>query len=145
MFKHLLLPTDGTPLSESAVLKGIALARDHGARVTGVHVSPQFHVLTYRTDMLEETRDEYEHDSRAHAERYLQFIADAAREQGVACQTVREVSDDVSGALLEIARTRGCDLIAMASHGRRGLSGMLLGSETQRVLTHSSVPVLVWR
>ena len=74
MFKHILLPTDGTPLSESAVRKGIALAHDHGARVTGVHVSPQFHLLTYRTDMLEETRDEYERDSRAHAERYLKFI-----------------------------------------------------------------------
>ena len=145
MFKHILLPTDGTPLSESAVRKGITLARDHGARVTGVHVSPQFRVLTYRTDMLEETRDEYERDSRAHAERYLKFIADAAREQGVACQTLRETSDDVSTTLLEVARSHGCDLIAMASHGRRGLSGVLLGSETQRVLTHSSVPVLVWR
>ena len=80
-----------------------------------------------------------------HAERYLKFIADAAREQGVACQTLRETSDDVSATLLEVARSHGCDLIAMASHGRRGLSGVLLGSETQRVLTHSSVPVLVWR
>jgi nucleotide-binding universal stress UspA family protein len=145
MFKHILLPTDGTPLSESAVRKGIALAHDHGARVTGVHVSPQFHLLTYRTDMLEETRDEYERDSRAHAERYLKFISDTAREQGVACQTLRETSDDVSATLLEVARSRGCDLIAMASHGRRGLSGLLLGSETQRVLMHSGVPVLVWR
>ena len=71
MFKHILVPTDGSALSEGAALKSIQLARALGARVTGVHVSPQFHVLTYRTEMLEDTRDEYERDSRLHAERYL--------------------------------------------------------------------------
>lgn len=145
MFKHFLLPTDGSPRSESAVLKAVQLAHALGARVTGIHVSPRFHVLTYRTDMLEETRSQYEHDSNVHSERYLAFISKAAAERGVPCETVRESSDDVSQAIIDAARTRGCDLIAMASHGRRGISGVLLGSETQRVLTHSDLPVLVWR
>ena len=145
MFKHILLPTDGSPLSEKAVLRGIDLARGLNARVTGVHVSPRFHVLTYRTDMLEESRAEYERDSSVHSQRYLAFISKAAAENGVACDVVREVRDDVFQAIIDVARDRACDVIAMASHGRRGIAGVLLGSETQRVLTHSGIPVLVWR
>ena len=145
MFEHLLLPTDGSPLSENAVLKGIQLAHVLGARVTGVNVSPRFHILTYRTDMLEETRDEHERDSRVHAERYLAFISKAAAESGVPCETLSESSDDVFQSIINVARAHACDLIVMASHGRRGIGGLLLGSETQRVLTHSGIPVLVWR
>jgi len=145
MFKHILIPTDGSPLSEGAALRAIQLARQLVARVTAVHVSPQFHVLTYRSEMLEDTREQYERDSAQHAERYLAFVAKAAAESGVACETVRQLGDDVSQAILELARDRGCDAIAMASHGRRGMAGLLLGSETQRVLTHARVPVLVWR
>lgn len=145
MFKHILVPTDGSPLSESAALKSIQFARDHGARVTAVHVSPAFHVLTYRTDMLEDTRDEFERDSKAHADRYLAFVAKAAAESGVPCDTVRRVDDNVFQSIIDLARERRCDIIAMASHGRRGVAGVLLGSETQHVLTHSVIPVLVWR
>jgi nucleotide-binding universal stress UspA family protein len=145
MFKHILIATDGSALSEGAALKSIELARTLGARITGVHVSPQFHVLTYRTEMLEDTRDEYERDSRLHAERYLAFVAKAAAEHGVACDTVRQVGDSVYQSIIDVARDRGCDAIAMASHGRRGVAGLLLGSETQHVLTHSALPVLVWR
>ncbi len=145
MFKHILLPTDGSPLSESAVLKGIELARATGARVTGLHVTPNFHVLTYRTDMLEDTRDEFDRDSRAAADRHLAFVVKTAAESGVPCAVLRKVSDEVDEAILETASEQGCDLIMMASHGRRGLGRVLLGSETQRVLTHSSVPVLICR
>lgn len=145
MFKHILLPTDGSPLSEKAVLKGIELARALGARVTGLYVAPHFHVLTYRTDMLEETRDQYVRDSRIHAERYLAFISKAAAASGVPCETSLQTSDDVFQSIIAVARERSCDLVAMASHGRRGLGGVLLGSETHRVLTHSDIPVLVWR
>lgn len=145
MFKHLLVPTDGSQLSESAALKSIQLARTLGARVTALHVSPRFHVLTYRAEMLEDTRNDYERDSKAHADRYLSFISKAAEEAGVACDTVRQISDDVYVSIIDLARERGCDAIAMASHGRRGIAGVLLGSETQRVLTHSTIPVVVWR
>ena len=145
MFKHLLLPTDGSPLSERAVIKGIELAAEQGARVTGIHVSPQFHVLTYRPDMLEETRDTYAKDSELHAKRYLDFISKTAAESKVPCETLRKISDEPFQAIIDVARAQGCDLIVMASHGRRGVKGFLLGSETHRVLTHSDIPVLVWR
>ena len=145
MFKHLLIPTDGSPLSESAALKGLELARTLGARVTALHVSPRFHVITYRTEMLEDSRDEYERDSRLHAERYLDFVAKAAAQAGVACDTVRQVGDDVYRSIIEVATDKSCDAISMASHGRRGVAGVLLGSQTQHVLTHSVIPVVVWR
>ena len=145
MFKHLLIPTDGSPLSEGAALKSIQFARTLGARVTAVHVSPRFHVLTYRTDMLEDTRAQYEKDSQLHADRYLAFITKAAAESGVACESVRRISDEVHQSIIDVAREKGCDAIAMASHGRSGIAGLLIGSQTQRVLTHSALPVLVWR
>lgn len=145
MFKHILIATDGSALSEGAALKSVELAHTLGARVTGVHVSPRFRVLTYRTQMLEDTRDEYEQDTRLHSERYLAFIANAAAQRGVACDTVRQVDDSIYQAIIDVAKERGCDAIAMASHGRRGVAGLLLGSETQHVLTHSTLPVLVWR
>jgi nucleotide-binding universal stress UspA family protein len=145
MFKHLLIPTDGSQLSESAALKSIQLARTLGGHVTALHVSPSFHVMTYRAEMLEGTRGEYERDSKVHADRYLAFVSKAAAEAGVACDTVSRVSDNVYESIIDLARERGCDAIAMASHGRRGIAGVLLGSETQHVLTHSTVPVVVWR
>lgn len=145
MFKHLLVPTDGSPLSEGAVMKGIKLAAEQGARVTGIHVSPQFHVLTYRAYMLEETRATYEQDSEVHARRYLDFIAKTAKESQVSCETVRKISDEPFQVIIDVARARNCDLIVMASHGRRGIKGYFLGSETHRVLTHSDIPVLVCR
>jgi len=145
MFKHLLIPTDGSELSQDAALKSIELAGALGARVTALHVSPQFHVLTYRTDMLEDTRDEYERDSRLHAELYLAVVAKAATQAGVACDTLRRVGDDVYQSIIDVATEKGCDVISMASHGRRGVAGVLLGSVTQHVLAHSSIPVVVWR
>ena len=145
MFKHILLPTDGSPASESAVLKGIQLARSLGARVTGLHVTPHFQVLTYRPEMLEETREEFYRDSQAAADRHLAFVRKTAAESGVPCATLRTVNDEVDQAIVEAAGAQGCDLIVMGSHGRRGLGRVLLGSQTQRVATHSSVPVLICR
>jgi nucleotide-binding universal stress UspA family protein len=145
MFKHILVPTDGSPLSESAVIKGIELARALGARVTGLHVTPHFQVLTYRPDMLEETREEFDRDSRAAADRHLGFVRKTADEMGVPCTTLSAVNDEVDQAIIETARDHACDLIVMASHGRRGLGRVLMGSQTQRVTTHSTVPVLVCR
>ena len=145
MFKHLLLPTDGSPLSKNGVRLGVALARELGARVTGLYVSPRFQVLTYRPNMLEEARAEYERDAKIHADRHLAFISMAAAESNVPCETLSEIRDDVHQSIIDVARARVCDLIVMASHGRHGIAGMLLGSETQRVLTHSNIPVLVCR
>lgn len=143
MFKHILLPTDGSELSEGAISKGIQFAKSIGARVTGFYAMPEFHILTYRTEMLEDTKEEFAKDSKAHADKYLAVIEKAAKEAGVACDIVRATSDQPYEAILKTAHDKGCDLIMMASHGRRGVRGLLLGSETHKVLTHTKIPVLV--
>jgi nucleotide-binding universal stress UspA family protein len=145
MFKQILLPTDGSELSERAVLAGISFAKDLGGEVIGLTVTPEFHTFTYKTEMLEETEDEFRSSAEQQAEKYLSFIGDAARSAGVPCSLAQTVSDDPYEAILQTAKERKCDLIIMASHGRRGVKGLLLGSETQKVLVHSDIPVLVYR
>ena len=145
MYKHLLLPTDGSLLSEDAIQRGMRFAREAGAKVTGLHVLPAFQILTYRADMLEDTRATFEKNAHAHAEKTLAFVRSVAHQEGVACETLSVASEAPYQAIIQTARDRGCDLIFMASHGRRGIEGLLLGSETQKVLTHSKIPVLVHR
>jgi nucleotide-binding universal stress UspA family protein len=143
MFTHLLVPTDGSAFSEAAARKALRLAKEQEARVTVIHVVPEFHVMSYRTTMLEDTREEYLAHCKTQAQQYLGHIEAAAREEGVPCDTVVASSDHPYEAITATAERERCDLIVMASHGRRGLKGMLLGSETQKVLTHSKTPVLV--
>ena len=145
MFKHLLVPTDGSEESETAIRKSIELAKSIRAIVTGIHVLPTFHVFTYRTEMLEDTRELFEKDSRIHAAKFLASIERAAQEAGVPCNTVSVMSDQPYEAIIKTAAEQGCDLIAMASHGRKGVKGFLLGSETQKVLVHTQIPVMVFR
>lgn len=145
MFKHLLVPTDGSDASEAAIQKSIELAKILQAKVTGVHVIPEFRVLTYRTEMLEDTRETFAQESKLHAAQFLAVLERAANEAGVACDTVSVTSDHPYEAIIKAAEDRGCDLIAMASHGRKGVKGFLLGSETQKVLVHTQKPVLVFR
>jgi nucleotide-binding universal stress UspA family protein len=145
MFKHILLPTDGSRHSEQAVFRGVELARQVGAKVTGIYAAPEFHLLSYRLADLSETREQFSADVQKHAEQYLAFVSSVASEAKVACDTLIEPCDHPYDAICRAAKARGCDLIVMASHGRRGLTGLFLGSETQRVLAHADVPVLVWR
>jgi nucleotide-binding universal stress UspA family protein len=145
MYKHILLPTDGSEFSEASLRKGVQFAKSIGARVTGFYAMPEFHIFTYRTEMLEDTKEEFAKDSKAHADKYLAVIEKAAKEAGVACDTLRATSDQPYEAILKAAQDRGCDLIMMASHGRKGIRGLLLGSETHKVLTHTKLPVLVCR
>jgi len=145
MFKHILLPTDGSQLSEVATGNGIQFAKSLNARVTGFYVIPKFHVFTYRTEMLEDTAEQYARDSRAHAEQYLAVIEKAAKEAGVTCDIAYATSDHPYEEIIRAAGEKGCDLILMASHGRKGIQGLVLGSETHKVLTHSKIPVLVYR
>jgi nucleotide-binding universal stress UspA family protein len=145
MFKHILLPTDGSAISSAMVRECITFAKECGAIVTGLHVIPEFHVLTHQTEMLEATREEYRRDSMAHARLYLTEIEQVARDLGVECKTVVHTDDQPYEVIIKTAREHDCDLICMASHGRRGVKGVLLGSETQKVLTHSQIPVLVFR
>ena len=145
MFKHFLLPTDGSALSDAAIRKGLQLAKSINAKVTGIYVMPEFHVLAYGPEMLGDTQESYTKDCIAHSDQYRAMIVSAAKESGVVCDTVSATSDHPYEAIIKAAEKIGCDLIVMASHGRRGIQGLLLGSETQKVLTHSKIPVLVFR
>ena len=145
MFKHLLLPTDGSEASQVTLLKGVRLAKDFNARITGICVVPEFHVLTFNPTMIEDTKDVFIAESRSQAHKYLALLNEAADEAGVPCETEVVLSDHPYEAIIRASETKGCDLIMMASHGRRGVQALLLGSETQKVLTHSKIPVLVYR
>ena len=145
MFKHILLPTDGSELSATAVRDGIKFAKEIGARVTGLHVTTPFHPTELTPSAL--TAHMHEHDAQAKesAQRALGSITETARAAGVPCATVHRVSNSPYEAIVALAGETGCDLIFMASHGRRGVAALLLGSETNKVLTHSKIPVLVTR
>jgi nucleotide-binding universal stress UspA family protein len=144
MFKRILLPTDGSEQSQRAIMAGVAFAKELGAEVLGLTVIPRFHTFTYKAELLEETEVEYALDSQKRASEYLSFIVETAHAAGVSCSVEHAVSDDPYQIIVSTARDRQCDLIAMGSHGRRGIQA-LLGSQTQKVLVHSSVPVLVYR
>ena len=145
MFKHLLLPTDGSEASQATLLEGVRLAKELNARITGISVVPEFHVLTFNTMMIEDTREVFIAESRLQALKYLAVLNQAANESGVPCETEVVLGDHPYEAILQACESKGCDLIVMASHGRRGVQALLIGSETQKVLTHSKVPVLVYR
>src|SRR5690349_13799987 len=145
MFKHLLLATDGTRRSESAIRKAMQVAKSAGAKVTGFYAIPPFHVLTHRPEMLSHSKEQYAKSSAAHAAAYLAVIEQAARQVGVPCDIVSAPGAQPYRSILKLAEEKGCDLIMMASRGNRGLQRLLSGSETQKVLTRSRIPVLVYR
>jgi nucleotide-binding universal stress UspA family protein len=148
MFKHVLLPTDGSKLSDRAVQRGIEFAKEIGARVTAVHVIPEFRMMADESFVLPTSADlkrRYEKEAKTRTDRMLAKIGERADAAGVKYECVGIVGDVPYEAIIDTAKKRKCDLIMMASHGRRGLSGLLLGSETAKVLTHSKIPVLVVR
>jgi len=147
MYKHILLPTDGSPLSARATAAGVALAKLAGARVTALFVAPPATPLVFEHFLPVRYMDPDEHATliareAAHA---LGAVEKAARAAGVTCESMQVTGDYPADAIVATAARRKCDLIVMASHGRKGLEAMLLGSETQKVLLHSKVPVLVHR
>jgi nucleotide-binding universal stress UspA family protein len=145
MFKHMLLPSDGSPLSEAAMRKGIQFAKTINARVTGFCMTPKLRYFSYDSDIGREFEKQAAAAVQAEVAKNLLAIKKAAKEAGVPCDTAQEKSDEPYEAIIAAAQKRQCDLIIMASHGRRGVQGLLLGSETQKVLTHSKIPVLVYR
>jgi nucleotide-binding universal stress UspA family protein len=145
MFKHILLPTDGSELSEAAIQKGIQFAKSINAEVTGFHVILPFHVFSLRMGTLEDTKEQHESESKVQAEQFLGVIKKSAEKAGVSCDTDYVSSSHPYEMIINAAEKKGCDLIMMASHGRRGLQGLLIGSETHKVLTHTKIPVLVFR
>ncbi|KWR81283.1 universal stress protein [Cupriavidus sp. IDO] len=145
MFKHLLVPTDGSPRAEATVARALAFANRTGARVTGLHVIPEYHLLTYRLTSLQDTRETFAAEAARHADEFLAAFSHAAADAGVPCDTVTATDDHPWQAIIQTAKQRDCDLIVMSSHGRRGLQALLIGSETNKVLTHSEIPVMVLR
>jgi nucleotide-binding universal stress UspA family protein len=145
MYKNLLIPTDGSKLAGKAVQHGIAFAKEIGAKITVLTVTVPFHVFTLEPQVVEDTSIEYEKHIKEHTAKILGAIANVAKAAGVACDTIRVEDEHPYQAIIEAARSNGCDLIVMASHGRRGVLAIVLGSETVKVLTHSKIPVLVHR
>ena len=147
MFKHILLPTDGSKLSSKAVKMGIDIAKKNGARVTAMHVVPQFTLMVDDgiTMLSPALKKRFEDEGKARAQKMLDAVAKEARARGVRCYTHCVASDLPYQEIIAVARKQKCDVILMASHGRRGLSSLLLGSETAKVLLHSKIPVLVVR
>jgi nucleotide-binding universal stress UspA family protein len=144
MYKHILLPTDGSELSKAAIRHGIELAMTIGAEVTALVVSTPLRSLVVDPGAISKALDQYKALVAEQTAKYLDSVRDNAETQGVACHVLCVEHDKPYEAIIDTARERGCDLVVMASHGLRGISA-ILGSETLKVLTHSSVPILVYR
>lgn len=145
MFTNILLPTDGSDLATKAVDAGIELAKRLGAKVTIVTVVEPFHILAVSAAQLEDTRDSYERHAAEHAREVLAAAAAKAEAAGVPANQLTRRGDHPAEEIVAAAAEIGADLIAMASHGRRGLSAIMLGSQTARVLSQTKIPVLVFR
>jgi nucleotide-binding universal stress UspA family protein len=145
MYKNILIPTDGSELADKAVMSGIAFGKEMNAKITVLTVEPPFHTFTFNTQSAEDTPEEYRKRMHERTAKTLEKVASAAKTAGVACDTVQVEHEHPYQAIVDTAESRGCDLIMMASHGRRGISAMVRGSETVEVLAHSKIPVLVHR
>jgi nucleotide-binding universal stress UspA family protein len=145
MYKHILVPHDGFELSANAVQHGMALAKTAHARVTGMTVTRPFQIISEDPEMLTNTPEQYAMHATALAMKRLEQIKDLSAAVGIECDVLHIEHDQPYQAILDVANRGGCDLIVMASHGRRGVSAILLASETIKVLTYSTIPVLVYR
>lgn len=148
MHDHLLIATDGSDVSNRAIESGLALARRLGSRVSIVTVTEEWSVL----EMAHKARagaqhpiEDYEAIARTHAREILRDADERAKAAEVECATLHVVGRHPAEAIVETAVERGCDTIVMASHGRRGLDKLLIGSQTARVLALTTLPVLVYR
>ena len=149
MFRHILFPTDGSPISQRAAKFAVELARSSGAKLTAVHTIPRFSPPAFGEGMLPYPElyspEEYKRITEKAAQEMLAKVEAAAKKSGVACDTAILDAAAPWKGIVDAAQKRRCDVIVMASHGRRGLEGLVLGSETHKVLTHSKTPVLVCR
>ncbi len=145
MYKHILIPTDGSDLSEKALREGIDLALSVKARVTVFTASPPFSTFAAEASMGDDSRAAYIAAAEERAAARIQTGLEYARRKGVVARGEHVYADRPYEAIIATAAKEGCDLVCMASHGRKGIAGLLVGSETNKVLTHSKVPVLVCR
>jgi nucleotide-binding universal stress UspA family protein len=146
MYRHILIPIDGSELAHKAVTHGLSLAKSVGAKVTAVIVEASFNVHdlpSSRTNLISSAFAEYAEQAKAHAAKVLNGVAEEAKAAGVACETMQITHDHPYEGIVATAKEKGCDLIVMASHGRAGIAAVVLGSVTTKVLTHTKLPVLV--
>jgi len=145
MFKSILIPTDGSNLSDKAVRQGLELARALRGKAVALHVSPPYHVLAATPAAFNATCEQCAQNAAVFYKEVFERIAATARELGVACTCVSRTGEHVWQEIIMAAEANGCDTICIASHGRRGLAAVILGSETMKVLAHTKIPVLVLR
>jgi nucleotide-binding universal stress UspA family protein len=146
MYRHILIPTDGSELAEHGVTNGLSLAKSVGARVTVIIVEEPFNWLSVSETQAQralEALAKHADQIKKHAASVLDRVANAAKQAGVPCETIQVEDAQPYQAIIATAADKGCDLIVMASHGRSGLSAVVLGSVTNKVLTHTKTPVLV--
>jgi nucleotide-binding universal stress UspA family protein len=147
MYKHILIPTDGSELSKKAVEHGILLARALKAKVTSITVLSLSQIFELEPALFKELPEEYGYQKQMEifANKCLDQVKTMALGQGVSCDVMYVEHEHAYQAIIDTANNEHCDLIVMASHGRHGLSAIVLGSVTVKVLTHSTIPVLVYR
>jgi nucleotide-binding universal stress UspA family protein len=146
MFQHICLPTDGSQLSRDTAERAVVFAKAAGADITAVYAKPVGGVTENYGDLIEpDALDRLVSSKDEKSKEYLGFIKKLCKEAGVKCTAISVVSEAPWEAIVNVAEDNNCDLIFMCKHGRHGISSLLLGSETYRVLTHSNIPVLVYR
>lgn len=145
MYKHLLIATDGSDISQKALEHGLALADALRARATIVTVTEPWDVVVIGEAAIVFPPEQYEKSAEANARHILAQARRVAETHGTACEFLHVKDRHAAEGILEAAKDAGCDMIVMASHGRRGLSRLVLGSEAHNVVTHSLVPVLILR
>jgi nucleotide-binding universal stress UspA family protein len=145
MFKHLLIPTDGSDLSNVAVVHGVRFAKEIGAKITGLTVTPPYHYMAVEGMQIADTRERYDSDIQAVAKTHLAALKKAAEQAGVPCALLHTSSDHPYEEIVTAAQDNNCDVIFLASHGRRGIRAVVMGSETTKVLTNTKIPVVVYR
>lgn len=145
MFKTILVPTDGSPLSDKAIDAAIEFAKTNGSKIIGLSVAEPYPFSPLSESTFGDDSVAYEKKMQILAQKNVQKIADAAQKNDVPCQTSTALSFSPYEEIIKAAKKFGCDVIFMASHGRKGLSQLFVGSETQKVLVNSTIPVLVFR
>lgn len=145
MYKNLLIAIDGSELASKALAQGLELAKVIGARVTIVNVTPPWSSIAVGEVAVMFPPEEYDANMQAAAKQLLDKAVAEAKAAGVEAEPVSASDPQAYRAILDVAGDKGCDLIVMGSHGRKGIAGLLLGSETTKTLTHGQIPVLVYR
>ena len=145
MFRHLLVPTDGSPLSAKAAQAAVNFAKEVGARLTALSVAEPFPYSALSESAFLPDQVRFEKQMQDHARRYVDDVAELAAASGVPCDTRVALSFSPYEEIVRTAEELGCDAVFMASHGRKGLNRLFVGSETQKVLAHTTLPVMVFR